>query len=307
MESERKRGLNMKTIDFSCKHNVMLQNDDGTLQPMDEPYFESEQIAPGTWKIRTDGDYCYLVEGDEEALMIDTGYGAGNIREYAQSLTKKPLHNVVNTHDHFDHTANNCYFDCAFMSAESKPLATIPFESFAGIDFPRDYPIEVIDEGYVFHLGKRDLEVFKIPDHAVGSIALLDRKERLLFCGDEIMPMGKPLNGSVERFYGYLKKLEARRGEFDRICAGLGVIEADWVEKYRKNMEYILAGHAGVKPQPGPELKQMFGENGQPIYPRRMPHYPYIVGKHDIRPYQLEMNYAGCKVIYDSRKIKDEN
>jgi glyoxylase-like metal-dependent hydrolase (beta-lactamase superfamily II) len=297
----------MKEIDFSCKHQVMLQNEDGTLQPMDEPYFESEQIAPGTWRIRTDGDYCYLVEGDDEALMIDTGYGAGNIRAYAQSLTEKPLYNVVNTHDHFDHTANNCYFDCAFMSEETKPLATIPFESFAGIDFPRDYPIQVIDEGYVFHLGGRDLEVFKIPDHAVGSIALLDNRERLLFTGDEIMPMGKPLNGSVERFLGYLKKLEARRGEYDRLCAGFGVIEADWVEKYRENMEYIMAGHEGEKPQGGPNFKPMFGDNGQPVYPRKMPHYPDIVGKHDINEYQLEMKYAGCKVTYDYRKIKEEN
>lgn len=296
----------MREIDFSCKHNVLLEGDDGTRLPMDEPYFESEQVAPGTWKIRTDGDFCYLVEGDEEALMIDTGYGAGNIREYAQSLTSRPLRNVVNTHDHFDHTANNCYFDCAFMSAATKPLATVPFPSFEGIDFPRDYPVQVIGEGYIFHLGGRDLEVFEIPDHAVGSIALLDSRERLLFTGDEIMPMGKPLNGSVERFLGYLKKLAARRSEYDRLCAGFGVIEADWIERYAENMEYILAGHEGVKPCGGPAFRQMYGENGETVYLRRMPHYPDIVGKHDIREHQLVMEYAGCRVTYDSRKVREE-
>ncbi len=109
----------------------------------------------------SDGDYFYLVEGDEEALVIDSGYGCGNVREYCQSLTEKPVRYIANTHDHFDHTANNVYFDCAFMAAESVPLATRPFPSFAGIDFPRDYKIEVIDEGYVFHLGNRDLEVLK--------------------------------------------------------------------------------------------------------------------------------------------------
>jgi glyoxylase-like metal-dependent hydrolase (beta-lactamase superfamily II) len=191
------------------------------------------------------------------------------------------------------------------MSAETKPLATIPFPSFEGIMFPRDYPIQVIDEGYVFHLGGRNLEVFKIPDHAVGSIALLDDRERLLFSGDEIMPMGKPLNGSVENFLGYLKKLEARRGEFDRLCAGVGVIEADWIEKYIANMEYILEGHEGVKPQSGPSLEPLFGENGKPIYPRRMPHYPDIVGKHDIQPDQLVMEYAGCSVTYHKDRIRE--
>ncbi|MDO5422874.1 MAG: MBL fold metallo-hydrolase [Eubacteriales bacterium] len=296
----------MKAIDFSCKHDVLLQDDKGNRLPMDEPYFESEQIAPETWKIRTDGDFCYLVEGDEEALMIDTGYGAGNIREYAQSLTEKPLRNVVNTHDHFDHTANNCYFDCAFMSAATKPLATIPFPSFEGIVFPRDYPVQVISEGDVIRLGGRELEVFEIPDHAVGSIALLDSRERLLFTGDEIMPMGKPLNGSVERFCGYLKKLWARRDEYDRLCAGLGVIEADWIGKYMENMEYILAGNVGKKPQGGPALRQMYGENGELVYLRSMPHYPDIVGKHDVKPYQLTMEYAGCKVTYDSRNVYEK-
>lgn len=296
----------MKTIDFSCKHHVLIQNDDGTMIPMDESFFESEQIAPGTFKIQSDGDYCYLVEGDDEALMIDTGYGAGNIREYAQSLTTKPLKNVVNTHDHFDHTANNCYFDCAFMSAETKPLATVPFPSFEGISFPRDYKVQVIDEGYIFHLGGRDLEVFKIPDHAVGSIALLDRRERLLFSGDEITSMGKRLNGSVEGFLGHLKKLAKRRDEYDRLCTGTGVIEADWIDKYIENMEYILAGGEGAGLEKAPVFEQRFTEDGAPIYRRRMPHYPDVVGKHDVNEYQRAVEYAGCSVIYDCRKVKEE-
>lgn len=293
----------MKEIDFSCKHHVMVQNDDGTLVPMDQPYFESEQIAPGTWKLRGDGDFCYLVEGDEEAVMIDCGYGAGNIREYAQSLTERPLYNVINTHDHFDHTANNSYFDRAYMSAETKPLATIPFPSFEGIDFPRDYPVRVIDEGFRYPLGGRDLEVFKIPDHAVGSIALLDARERLLFIGDELSPTGKILNGSVERFLGYLKKLEGRRGEYDRLCGGTGVMEGDWIERYLANMEYILAGYEGAKPQGGPVFEERFTPEGNPIYRRQLPHYPDVVGKHEVNEYQRVMEHAGCRVVYDSRRI----
>ena len=97
-------------IDFSCKHDIWLEDEDGSLQPMDEPYFRSWRIAPGTWQILSDGDFSYLVEGDEEAILIDSGYGAGNIRTYAQSLTEKPLSKICNTHDHFDHTALNSYF-----------------------------------------------------------------------------------------------------------------------------------------------------------------------------------------------------
>lgn len=78
-------------IDFSPKHNVWLRNDDGSLNRMDEPYFKSWKLAGGVWRILSSGDYSYLVEGDDEALAIDSGYGAGNIREYMQTLTDKPV------------------------------------------------------------------------------------------------------------------------------------------------------------------------------------------------------------------------
>lgn len=176
----------IKIIDFSSKYDVLIRNRDGSLLPMDEPYFESRCIAPGTWCIRTDGDAVYLVEGNDQAVVIDSGYGAGNLREYCQRLTEKPVRYIVNTHDHFDHTANNAYFDKAYMTAATRPLATRPYPSFAGIDFPRDYPVEIVRDGDKLDLGGRTLEVLEIPDHAAGSIALLDSRERILFSGDEI-------------------------------------------------------------------------------------------------------------------------
>ena len=147
-------------IDFSCKKDIFLEDEDGLIVPMSEPYFRSKLIAPGTWQVLSDGDYSYLLEGDDEALLIDSGYGAGDIRAYCQTLTKKPLSKIANTHDHFDHTANNSYFDLAYMSAETKPLATIPFPSFAGIDFPRDYPVQIVGDGDVIPLKGRELLVF---------------------------------------------------------------------------------------------------------------------------------------------------
>ncbi|MGM9517611.1 MAG: MBL fold metallo-hydrolase [Acidaminococcus sp.] len=81
------------------------------------------------WQIRSDGDYCYLLAGDDLAVMIDDGYGSGNIRAFAQTLTDKSVKYVINTHYHFDHTANDAYFDAAFMTAESVPYATIPYAS----------------------------------------------------------------------------------------------------------------------------------------------------------------------------------
>ena len=295
-------------MDFSCKHPILLKGEDGALLPMDVPYFESRKVAPGTWQILSDGDYTYLAEGEKEALVIDSGYGCGNIRAYCQSLTEKPVWRIANTHDHFDHTANNGYFDRAYMSEETRKLATIPFPSFSGIEFPRDYPVQVIEEGYRFQLGGRELLTFSMPDHAPGSLAFLDRREGILFCGDELcMPFGKPLNGSVKRFRGYLKKLEPYRKEIRLLCGGPGIEKPELIDRLAENMDYILEGHEGKRMEPAPEGEPRSLKDGPVIYSRRLPHEPDRHREDPAdQPYKRVMEYAGCRVIYDIRRVWED-
>lgn len=241
----------MKPYDFSCKHDIWIQDEHGALQRMDEPYFRAEPVAPHTWLVRSDGDFSYLVEGENEAVVIDSGYGCGDIRAFCQSLTEKPVSRILNTHEHFDHTANNGYFELACLSAAALLKATIPYPSFEGIYFPRDYATQVIGDGDVIDLGGRMLEVFEIGDHTPGGLAFLDRKNRLLFSGDEFMTMGKSLNGSVKRWERLLAKLEPRRTEFDCLLAGAGKLDAALFDKQLAACRRILAGEEG-EPVPAP-------------------------------------------------------
>lgn len=297
----------MQNIDFSCRHDILLEARDGSLQPMDEPYFQAQQIAPETWQILSDGDFSYLLAGDDEALVIDSGYGAGNIRAFCQHLTDKPVHRIANTHDHFDHTANNAYFEAAYMAAETQPLATRPFPSFAGIDFPRDYPIILVDDGDIIPMKGRELLVLKIPDHAVGSLAFLDKKAHILFTGDEFSPMGKNLNGSVERWVRYLEKLESHRAEFDRMCGGPAIFDAALVEHNLENARYIMAGHEGVQgePLPFPNLEKR-APDGRRIWMRQLPHPgDGPTNLPDNRAFLRRMDYAGCSITYDLRRVHE--
>lgn len=299
----------VQEIDFSSKHHILIQNSDGSLLPMDEPYFESEKIAPGTWKILGSGDYCYLVEGEREAIAIDTGYGAGNIRAYMQTLTDRPLRNVINTHDHFDHTANNAYFEKAYMSAETAPLATRPFPSFAGIDFhPTEYEKVLVDDGDILDLGGRTLEFFKIPDHAVGSIAMLDRKERFLFTGDEFMkmPLGKVLHVGVRSFFNNMEKLMPHRGEFSQLAAGGGVLPAELLDSYYACAAYILEGHEGDPLPPDEEPpKEPEHPADQIVYDRMIPHPEDRPPRKEPDPNVRCMLHAGVTIVYDLRKVNE--
>lgn len=294
-------------IDFSCKKDIYLEDEDGLIVPMSEPYFRAKQIAPGTWQVLSDGDYSYLLEGEEEALLIDSGYGAGNIRDYCQTLTDKPLSKIANTHDHFDHTANNSYFDLTYLSAETKPLATIPFPSFAGIDFPRNYPVQIVGDGDVIPLKGRELLVFEIPDHAVGSLAFLDRKERILFSGDEFSPMGKSLNNGVAHWLAMLQKLVPYRKDFDHLCAGAWIMDASVFDTQLACIRYILDGHQGEPAEAAnfPNMER-FDEAGRRIWKRRLPH-PGDGPKHmnDGLAWRRTVHYGGTSITYDIRKLHE--
>lgn len=295
-------------IDFSCKHDIWIKNQDGSLSRMDEPYFQPELIAPGTWRIISSGDASYLLEGDDEALAIDSGYGAGNIREFMQTLTQKPVRRIANTHHHFDHTANNSYFEMAYMSETAVPLATIPFPSFAGMDFPRDYPITVVPDGGIVPLKGRDLLAVSIPDHAESSMVFLDKKERILFSGDEFMPMGKRLNGGLKSWLENLEKIDQYRGEFDMLYGGAFVMKAAFFDACLACARYALEqpdlGPAKGGPKgPPPGMMDSDPNETRTIYDRMAPHPEDRGGSAPVSPENLRrVEYAGTSIMFDITK-----
>ena len=299
-----------KYFDFSCKSHILLEDEEGNLVPMSEPYYRVEQIAPRTWKILSDGDYSYLLEGDDgDALLIDSGYGAGNIRAYCEELIGHPVTRIANTHHHFDHTALDGYFDLAYMSEECVTLATIPFPSFEGIEFSRQYDVQIVEDKDIIPLKGRDLLVFKIPDHAVSSIAMLDRTEHILFCGDEIgMPFGKPVNTTVENWLRLMKKMLPYRKEFNMLCGGAGVIDPAVFDGLMENCKAILNGAEGI-PEASPPFNnwQQTDDEGHIIWKRKIPH-PGDGPKswNDESEFKRKYGSAPTAIVYDIRRIFDD-
>lgn len=295
-------------IDFSCKHDILIKNPDGSFSRMDEPFFEAEQIAPNTWKILSSGDFSYLVVGEKEGISIDTGYGAGNLREYLQTLTDKPVCNVINTHHHFDHTAGNSYFEKAYMHPNAFDHATVPYASFAGINFPRDYEFVAVHDGDTYDLGERTLEFFWIPDHTPDGIAILDRKERIFFIGDELMPMpmGKTLNVPLKVFYGYLEMFMEHRHEYDRVYSGGGLFDVEYIEKYYACAREILNGNYGIpcdRHRGGPPMMAP-GPNGELVYDRKIPHFgDGGAGKDTPQGNLYVLEFGGVKIVYDKDQL----
>lgn len=68
-----------------------------------EQFFTARRLPHGVTEI-TDlsGVHCFLVEGQEKALLVDTMTGLRGLRDFVTGLTDLPVE-VVLTHGHMDH------------------------------------------------------------------------------------------------------------------------------------------------------------------------------------------------------------
>ena len=164
-------------------------------QPSLEEIFGSYmpyKITDNTWVISfmNGSEYMYLLEGNDKALLIDTGYGAGNLKTFVEGLTDKPVL-VVNTHFHPDHSAGNGEFEEVMVAsgweidAPSVCYPTqIPFD-ISKLPYP-DYKKVIIGEGDVIDLGARRIKVMDAkPAHCNSSLFLYDEENGMIFVGDE--------------------------------------------------------------------------------------------------------------------------
>lgn len=151
------------------------------------------KVDDTTWFINfmNGTENMYLLEGEEKALLIDTGYGAGNLKAFVETLTDKPVI-VANTHFHPDHSAGNGEFEAVYMSRGADLDApsvygegAVPFDLNA-LPHP-DYEKIYVGEGFQIELGGRTVEVLDVkPAHCNSSLFYLDRGHRMFFCGDEM-------------------------------------------------------------------------------------------------------------------------
>lgn len=219
---------------------------------------------PGVWTLTNRWqNFMHLLVGEEKALLIDTGYGEGNFRQIVESITDKPVM-AVDTHGHFDHTGGNAWWEEVWMAEGSVASARHPFseEQQGWYDSKpyKDYKINILKDGDVIDLGGKVVEVITIAAHHEGSIALLDKTDRLLFTGDE-MESGQvllfvrdgnlPLEQVVAAHKANMEKLRVRRSEYDFICPAHNgtMLQPDmYLNDFIALDQSILDGTAKVQP-----------------------------------------------------------
>ena len=187
----------------------------------------------------------YIIKGRDRALMLDTGMGICNIEPLVRELWPGEL-KIVNCHRHFDHTGNNWRFPEILVANEEgalrqakegcphEPLANQADEDMFLFDYPKDfipeeycirpYNAKPVEDGHVFDLGEREVELIYTPGHLEDHLMLYDRRGGILFSGDMIylgaiyVQFGNDILGYSD-LEEYIQSLEKIREKFPEINA----------------------------------------------------------------------------------------
>ena len=223
-----------------------------------DPYAEVYKFRDNLYGIFAEnidgkGDaWSYLIEGPEKALLIDTNFGLGDLKGLVRELIGDKELLVANTHPHPDHAGGNAQFEEVHILKEDAPMLRQRREapllndkilnsdgSFKYVEFDirdmienKPYEIVEISDGHIFDLGGGyEVETIRLAGHSRGQAAFLDKKNRTLFPGDDVIAMrvglGSKEPGTVREFRENLGKLALRLDEFDGIFPGHFIVDID--------------------------------------------------------------------------------
>lgn len=156
----------------------------------------------------------YLLRGSDDALLVDSGTGVGDLRATVEELIETDVQLLL-THTHWDHIGAGHQFDRALVHPRERgedgrvtidslsdefgkrPGQFVEGHLDAGESFPDGFDaenfaippipeVETISEAGTIDLGDRAFELVHVPGHAPGQLGVLDR-EAGVFHGSDVV------------------------------------------------------------------------------------------------------------------------
>lgn len=245
-----------------------------------DPWFEVYRVAPQVFAIyephQAEETISYLMVGEKQALLFDTGMGISDLHKVVSGLTQLPII-VLNSHTHNDHVGGNWQFetvygmDTDFTRANAKGsrqdaqdelgpgmiCGNLPkgFDSKSYATKPWKISRSLHDHDQV-DLGGRSLEVLSTPGHTPDAISLLDRAHGLLFTGDTYYPapiwLYRP-ETNLDDYVASVKRLAALTPQVKLVLGAHNIpfAQPSVLLRLVVAIETVRAGKAVAQPQDG--------------------------------------------------------
>ena len=153
------------------------------------------------------GTHFYLVKGNREVALLDTGVGCGRLDEQVRALTDLPV-KVLITHGHADHAMGAGAFDDVWMNPLDQAIYEEHSDTVMRVDYIRgsvmsggapeaaEVTADILETpkpfdqfhafcpGDTFDLGGVSLEIHEGAGHTPGSVTIHIPELRTLLLGD---------------------------------------------------------------------------------------------------------------------------
>lgn len=219
-------------------------------------FFEVENVTEKIFRITMPYVCCYLVIGENQAILIDAGWGYGDLKKVVENITQLPV-TLLLSHGHPDHNGSANQFDKVYLNEDDFEIIAsqnkislrrqimlkyVPddFEEERGMwQPPRTEPYLPLEEGMNFDLGALTIIPFHISGHSKGSMVFIIPEERIAIFGDAIShPTVMFLDSStkIKPHYEAMSRLKEHSHLYDRVLVNHETYELDKVVLYN-NLE----------------------------------------------------------------------
>jgi glyoxylase-like metal-dependent hydrolase (beta-lactamase superfamily II) len=237
-------------------------------------------VAPGVFAIYEPHQFeetiGYLITGEKQALLFDTGMGISNVKKVVDELTKLPVI-VLNSHTHNDHVGGNWQFETVYgmdtdftranaRGSREEAQSELEPGSICG-DLPKGFDAKAyatkpwhisrfLHDGDKLDLGGRTIEIISTPGHTPDAICLLDRANGLLFTGDTYYPapiwLYRP-ETDLDAYVASVKRLAALAPEIKLVIGAhnIPVASPSVLPRLVAAIEAVRAGKVPARPQEG--------------------------------------------------------
>lgn len=189
--------------------------------------FRSEKVTKAITRIVMPYVCAYLIEGKEKAILLDTGFGYGDLKAFVDDLTDLP-YEVILTHGHPDHAGGSVQFDQVYLNPKE----------FTAAD--KDCSIEnrrAIRQYVTRKIGPIEDELDKWLPQRQGNFTPLNEKQSFDLVGITVLPILVP--GHSQGIMSFIIK-EERVAIFGDACSDPTLLNLDASTKIREHLQGLL-------------------------------------------------------------------